>query len=135
VFCEDALGHYIALYHERPMASPVSPDYPGWSLGDRIWRDKIWGFDVTSFARGRDGKTLHVAPSMIHGDGGVFHVDLQTRNAKRIFPRGQFETGFAYVTEILDLDPKGTALNCLATKYLNNGGDSTVESHQIHIKR
>ncbi len=72
---------------------------------------------------------------MIYGDGGVFEVDLQTRKSRRIFPTGQFEPGFAYVTEILDLDPKGTALTCLVTKYPNNGGDSIAESHQIHIKR
>lgn len=72
---------------------------------------------------------------MIYGDGGIFDVDLQTRSAKRIFPTGQFEPGFACVTEILALDSKGAALNCLVSKYPNNGGDSIAESHQIHIKR
>jgi len=94
----------------------------------------MWGSDVTSFAWGPDAKNLYVATSMIYGDGGVFDVDLQTRNAKRIFPTGEFEPGFAYVTEILYHDPEGAVLNCLVTKYSNSGGNSIAESHQIHIR-
>lgn len=90
VFCEDALGSYIAVICQdagkcenfrRP-----NDDHGPWELDDRIWQAKPWAADVLSFAWSADGKSLYVSTSQIYGTGGLFQLDLERRTAHQILP-------------------------------------------------
>ncbi len=69
------------------MGSPLSPKYPKWMLGNRMWEDCGWGADVTSFAWGLAGNNLYVATSNIYGEGGLFSIDLINRKASKLYPK------------------------------------------------
>jgi len=115
------------------MGGPVSDKYPKWTFENRVWQDKAWGSDVTSFAWGQDGNQIYVGTSMIYGDGGLFAIDLPTRTARRMFPAGKFEMGFAYVIEIFEMDHRSSTLKFLVTKYPNAGGGSISEIQQLNV--
>jgi len=109
VFCEDALGNYIAVYYADAIGAPQSSDYPGWSLSNRVWQDH-WGCDVTSFSWSAGGKYLYVATWATYGDGGLFQVDLHNRKSKRIFPAELPEGNLGYGVQITELDVNNSVL-------------------------
>jgi hypothetical protein len=102
LFCENALGSYIALVYYDAMGSPVpyrfyeklsetekETYYQTWSLKNRMWQDPLWASDVTSYAWGPDGTKLYVATSEIYGSGALYELDLVRRKHKQIAPTGK----------------------------------------------
>src|SRR5262245_55194125 len=64
LFCEDALGAYLAVMYIEPLGAPAAQPFAGaWELDNRIWQDGLWASDVTSFAWSPDGKRLYVTTS------------------------------------------------------------------------
>lgn len=111
VFCEDAVGTYIAVscYDVEVCEQSTYPDgsvrFEGWKLYDRFWQEKDWATDVTSFAWSPDGKYLYVATSYIYGTPALYKLDLEARRSTELLkndaPASVFITG---------IDPKGQYL-------------------------
>ncbi len=116
VFCEGALGNYIALYYKEIMRNPLSPKYPKWMLGNRVWEDSEWGSDVTGFVWGSAGDNLYVATSNIYGEGGLFDVDLKSRKASKMYPLSG-KDNLGYTIEIVDLDRESKTIEILKKTY------------------
>jgi hypothetical protein len=87
LFCEEALGTYLAVVYIEPMGAPSTPNGK-WGLNDRYWHDAEWGADVTGFRWSKDVTRLSVSTSSIYGSGGFFELDLQVRTAKQRLPKG-----------------------------------------------
>jgi len=88
LFCEDALGAYLAVVHVGPLGAPTTQN-ERWTLNDRYWYEPIWGSDVTGFQWSNDKKTLLVSTQQIYGAGGYFELDLETRSATQRLPIGE----------------------------------------------
>ena len=86
LFCEDALGAYLAVVYIEPIGSPATEN-GRWKLNDRYWHDDLWGSDVTGFRWAKDGKYLFVSTSRIYGSGGFFELSLEMRTAKQRMPK------------------------------------------------
>lgn len=88
IYCEDALGVYLAVIRVAPMGAPA--DQSGkWSLEDRYWFDPLWASDITGFKWSSDGRKLFVSTSEIYGSGGLFELDLFKRKATQLLPEGE----------------------------------------------
>jgi hypothetical protein len=85
LFCEDALGDYLAVVRLKPLGQPS--DGP-WSLSDRYWHDPLWGADVTGYRWSKDGSSLYVTTSPAYGSGGAYRLDLAARRAYQLLPAG-----------------------------------------------
>ena len=134
VFCESALGDYIALYYEKPMGSPISFGYPKWPINDRVWQDSVWASDVSSFAWSPSGKFLYAATSNIYGEGGIFEIDLARRVSKRVFPAKWPEKEYGYFPEILEFDEKASLLKVRESITLEPGEEPEIAIHEIRIR-
>jgi hypothetical protein len=86
LFCEDALGTYLAVVHTGPLGAPASGP---WRLNDRVWYEDRWGADVTGYRWSKDGKLLFITTSDVYGSGGVFALDLKARTASQLLPTGR----------------------------------------------
>jgi hypothetical protein len=87
LFCEDALGDYLAVVYFEPLGAPAAgPFAEAWGMNNRVWQDALWGSDVTSFAWSPDQKRLYVTTSEVYGSGGLFELDLVSRKARQIAP-------------------------------------------------
>lgn len=107
LFCEDALGDYLAVVYLEPMGRPAAvPFAAAWKIDDRVWQEGLWAADVTSFAWSPDGKRLYVTTSEVYGSGGLFELDLVSRKARQIAPGDSPVSGSApgadYVIEGVD---------------------------------
>ena len=87
VYCEDALGVYLAVIHAKPIGAPAVQSGK-WSLENRYWFDPVWASDVTGFKWAADGLKLLVSTSEIYGSGGLFELDLFNRKYTQILPEG-----------------------------------------------
>ena len=133
VFCEGAIGNYIALYYEKAMDGPISADFPKWTVIDRVWQDWIWASDVTGFAWSPSGKFLYVGTSNVYGKGGIFEVDLAHRSSKHIFPVKEPEGGYGYWVEILELDENKSLLKVRESIEAEENPKTTI--HEVQIQR
>lgn len=88
IYCEDALGIYLAVIHAAPMGAPAAQSGK-WSLEDRYWFDPLWASDITGFKWSSDGRELFVSTSGIYGSGGLFELDLFKRKATQLLPKGK----------------------------------------------
>jgi len=88
IYCEDALGIYLAVIHTEPMGAPAA-ESGKWTLEDRYWSDPLWGSDITGFKWSSDGNVLSVSTSEIYGSGGLFELDLFKRKATQLLPKGK----------------------------------------------
>lgn len=88
VYCEDALGVYLAVIHTAPMGAPAAQSGK-WTLEDRYWFDSLWASDITGFKWSSDGRELFVSTSGIYGSGGLFKLDLFKRKATQLLPKGK----------------------------------------------
>jgi len=92
VFCEDAIGTYIALvcYDADGCEKAEYPDgvtrFEGWENADRVWQENPWTSDVDSIAWSPDGKSLFVATSEIYGAGGLYQLNLEARKSVQLLP-------------------------------------------------
>ena len=108
LFCEDALGDYLAVVYWEPLAAPAArPFADAWEMGNRVWQDSVWASDVTSFAWSPDGKRLYVTTSQVYGSGGLFELDLVSRKARQIAPTddhplSESDPGADYVITSID---------------------------------
>jgi hypothetical protein len=90
LFCEDALGDYIGVIYADILGAPNAEPFSNrWMLDNRLWQEPIWASDVTSFAWGPSGSRLYVATSNIYGSGGLYELNLKTRKAKQLAPKGK----------------------------------------------
>ena len=88
IYCEDALGDYLAVIHAAPIGAPA--DQSGkWSLEDRYWFDPLWASDITGFKWSPNGRELLVSTSGIYGSGGLFNLDLLNRTSTQLLPKGK----------------------------------------------
>jgi len=108
IYCEDALGIYLAVIHAVPIGSPAAKNGK-WSLEDRYWSDPLWASDVTGFKWSPEGNKLFVSTSEIYGSGGLFELDLFKRKATQLLPKGKAisvnEPGLGYNIEGKPLEP------------------------------
>ncbi len=88
IYCEDALGIYLAVLHAAPMGAPAAQSGK-WSLEDRYWFDPLWASDITGFKWSADGRELTVSTSEVYGSGGLFRLDLFNRKATQLLPKGE----------------------------------------------
>lgn len=119
LFCEDAVGSYAAVvcYDTGKCEKSTYPDgsirFEGWNLNNRVWQDKLWGSDITSFAWSTNEKKLYIATSSIYGSGGIYELELEKRTAKQMLPNRKHVTpsdpGQGYV--ITSIDKDGESLN------------------------
>jgi hypothetical protein len=92
VFCEDALGTYIAVicYDPGICERSETPDrkirFEGWSLASRIWQEKSWASDITSLAWSPDGKRLYLSTSEIYGTGAIYVLNLEQHTFRQLLP-------------------------------------------------
>ena len=133
VFCEDALGNYIALYYKETMGGPLDPKYPKWMLGNRMWEDGEWGSDVISFAWGPAGKNLYVGTSNIYGAGGLFNVDLINRKASKLYPKLESDS-LGYAIEILKIYTESNTMEILKRTYNDKDKTWTEERTKVPIQ-
>jgi hypothetical protein len=87
LFCEDALGTYMSVIYLEPIGAPSTTN-GRWKLEDRYWHDPLWGSDITGFKWAKDGLYLLVSTSPIYGSGGLFELNLESRTAKQLLPKG-----------------------------------------------
>ena len=85
LFCEDALGTYLAVVHLGPLGQPSAGP---WTLDDRYWYEPLWGADVTGYRWSSDGTRLYVTTSDAYGSGGGYCLDLGKRHASQLLPDG-----------------------------------------------
>jgi len=119
VFCEDALGTYLAVmcYDPGPCNKSEYSDgtirFSGWQIDNRVWQENPWTSDVDSFAWSLDGKSLFIGTSDIYGAGGMYQLNLEQRKSKQIMPKKQIvsvdEPGAGY--SIVSINRNGSALN------------------------
>jgi len=83
LFCEDALGEYLAVIRLKPLGLPSEGP---WSLSDRYWHEPLWGDDVTGYRWSKDGSSLYVTTSPVYGSGGAYRLDLAARRAYQLLP-------------------------------------------------
>jgi hypothetical protein len=69
LFCEDALGTYLAVVRLGPLGQPSAGP---WTLNDRYWYEPLWGADVTGY----------------RWSSGGYCVDLGKRHASQLLPDG-----------------------------------------------
>ena len=86
LFCEDALGDYLAVVDLDPIRAPATYDGK-WTLNDRYWHEEIWGSDITGFQWSKDGKKLYVSTEGVYGAGGFFELDLKSRSWVQRLPK------------------------------------------------
>lgn len=86
IYCEDALGIYLAVIHAEPMGAPAA-ESGKWSLENRYWSDPRWASDITGFKWSPDGSKLFVSTSGIYGSGGLFELDLFERKVMQLLPK------------------------------------------------
>ena len=115
------------------MGNSLSPNYPKWMLGNRIWEDSMWDSDVTSFAWGPAGNNIYVATSNIYGGGGLFEVDLISRKASKIYPMKDNKK-FGYTVEILGIDIQSNTLEILKRTYNDSERSWREERAKITIQ-
>jgi hypothetical protein len=105
VFCENALGAQLAVVRLAPLETTAEG---AWNSRRLIWQDESWSADITSFAWTPDGKRLFVATAEGSGAGGLYELELLTRQARQVAPRDSVVTaarpGPGYVIDRLDLD-------------------------------
>ena len=103
VFCENALGAYLAVVRLAPLEQSVEG---AWSPQALIWQEEPWASDVTSFAWTPDGERLFVATAEGAGSGGLYELELATRRARQVAPKDSAVTaarpGPGYVIDRLD---------------------------------
>ena len=103
VFCENALGAYLAVVRLAPLEQSVEG---AWSPRTLIWQEEPWASDVTSFAWTPDGERLFVATAEGAGSGGLYELELATRRARQVAPKDSAVTaakpGPGYVIDRLD---------------------------------
>lgn len=87
LFCEDALGAYLAVTYIKPIGAPLTQN-GRWSLKDRYWHESVWGSDVTGFQWSKDKKKLLVSTQQVYGSGGFFELDLLARTFNQRLPKG-----------------------------------------------
>jgi hypothetical protein len=87
LYCEDALGTYLAVIRFESIGSPVTEN-GRWSLNNRYWHDATWGSDITGFKWINHGAELVVSTSPAYGSGGLFVLDLEARTFKQSKPKG-----------------------------------------------
>jgi hypothetical protein len=86
MYCEDALGDYLAVTYAKPIGAPVVQGGK-WSLEDRYWSEPRWASDVTGYKWSDDGLKLSVSTSGIYGSGGLFELDLFKRETMQLLPK------------------------------------------------
>jgi hypothetical protein len=116
-------GPFVALIECRPESGATlgvaladgEPDVrltAAWPPSARTWQDGAWTRDVTSLAWAPDGGRLFVASADIVGAGGLWELDLVSRQARQLLPAGDAVTpeipGPGYV--ILGIDPERQTL-------------------------
>jgi hypothetical protein len=103
VFCENALGAYLAVVRLAPLEKTVEG---AWSPRALIWQEEPWATDITSFAWTPDGGRLFVATAEGAGSGGLYELDLGARRARQVAPKDSAVTaakpGPGYVIDRLD---------------------------------
>ncbi len=87
LFCEDALGTYLAVVYLDPIGSPVTQN-GRWRLNDRYWHESVWGSDITGFQWSEDGTRLQVSTQGVYGAGGFFELNLKARTWTQRLPKG-----------------------------------------------
>jgi len=87
LFCEDALGTYLAVVYLDPIGAPLTENGK-WDLNNRYWHEPIWGSDVTGFQWSKDGTKLLVSTQGVYGAGGFFELDLRGRTFTQRLPKG-----------------------------------------------
>lgn len=103
VFCENALGAYLAVVRLAPLAKSVEG---AWNVRQLIWQEAPWASDITSFAWAPDGERLFVTTAAEAGSGGVYELELRSRRSRQVAPPDSTVTaerpGPGYVIERLD---------------------------------
>lgn len=103
VFCENALGAYLAVVRLAPLTKSVEG---AWSTRQLIWQEAPWAADITSFAWAPDGERLFVATAEGAGSGGLYELDLHSRKSRQVAPPdstvSSSRPGPGYVIERLD---------------------------------
>lgn len=84
VFCEDALGAYVAVVYNDPM---TIPRFERWSLDDRMWQERNWTSDADSFAWSPKGESLFIATGDVYGSGALYQLELKQRKVVQLLPR------------------------------------------------
>ncbi len=105
VFCENALGAYLAVVRLAPLERTGEG---AWNTKQLIWQEEPWASDITSFAWAPDGQRLFVTTADGAGAGGLYELELATRRARQVAPKDSAVTaakpGPGYVIERLDRD-------------------------------
>ena len=130
LFCEDALGDYIGVVYYDLLGKPnAAPFSSRWMHDNRLWQEPIWASDVTSFAWEPSGSRLYVATSDIYGSGGLYELNLKTRKAKQLAPKGKkvsgSDPGPGYV--ITELNKEKAILRYQVVDWNSKEGNRTAE--------
>ena len=114
LFCDDAGGANIGVINTSSGAGPGKIDLPKpkiwdrWSVNDRLWQDREWATDVTSFAWSSDLKYLYVATADIRGTGALYKLNLISRTFLRLIPTSEMNVDpkYGFRTEIMAIDTR-----------------------------
>jgi len=131
LFCEDALGDYIGVIYVDILGAPNAEPFSNrWMLDNRLWQEPIWASDVTSFAWDPSGSRLYVATSNIYGSGGLYELNLKTRKAKQLAPKGKQVDGvdnFGPGYVITELDKEKQVLRYKINESNSKDGTRSAE--------
>ncbi len=78
VFCDDAQGTNIAIFHGYPGDSL----FEKWPINRRFWQGEPWTLDVSSIGWVPNKNLLVVATSEIYGEGSIYLLDLEKQKFK-----------------------------------------------------
>jgi hypothetical protein len=127
VFCENALGAYLAVVRLAPLERSA---VGSWSTSHLIWQEGPWATDITGFAWAPDGGRLFVTTADGAGTGGLYELDLANRQARQVAPRDSVVTaakpGPGYVIDRLDVERQ--VLYFRAIPWNMPSGESALDS-------
>lgn len=95
VFCDDALGTNIAVFHGYPGDSL----FEKWPINRRFWQGEPWGLDVSSIGWVPNKNLLVVATSEIYGEGSIYLLDLEKQKFKVLLTPNDCGSSILDITE------------------------------------
>lgn len=127
VFCEHSLGAYLAVVRLAPLETSAEG---AWNAHQLIWQQEPWATDVTGFAWTPDGGRLFVSTADGAGAGGLYELELRSRQARQVAPADSVVSaarpGPGYVIDRLDLE-RGV-LHYRTIPWSHPAGESVADS-------